>query len=163
MHPDYTSKDIQRFWSKVKLPDLIGTDECWPWMAGCDNSGYGAFWFNGKMTNAQRVAYMLTLGPIPNELMVCHSCDNPPCCNPAHLFLGTQHDNVIDMMLKGRGRYITHLGEHHGMSKLTANDVREIRLCYASGVSQRKLARIFDVNRRTISFVIKRITWKHIK
>ena len=91
----------KRFWSKVDKSDLEG---CWIWTAGCFKQGYGAFSLNGKAYYAHRVAYRLTQGSIPTSLQVCHTCDNPPCCNPDHLFLGTQLTNMQDMALKGRQR-----------------------------------------------------------
>ena len=94
----------KRFWSKV---DQRGPDECWPWTAST-NGGYGAFGaklFGEKkmrVHRAHRVAFFLATGVAPDDLVVCHSCDNPPCCNPAHLWLGTQADNNRDMSIKGR-------------------------------------------------------------
>jgi DNA-binding CsgD family transcriptional regulator len=108
-------------------------------------------------------------------MKVCHDCDNPPCCNPAHLFLGTQADNMADMARKGRANRISRLrgdahplrinphlaarGERVGGSRLTETDVG---LILSSSDSQRELARRFGVNRRTISFVLQRKTWRHI-
>lgn len=90
----------ERFWGKV---NRIGFEECWEWMAARDPNGYGRI--GGKRPRAElahRVAYRLTRGDIPLGLHVCHSCDNPPCCNPNHLFLGTDLDNNRDMRAKGR-------------------------------------------------------------
>jgi hypothetical protein len=92
--------DECRFWSKV---DKSGGDEsCWEFIGAKANFGYGSFRFLGKADRGHRVAWQLKEGAIPNGLFVCHSCDNPPCCNPAHLFLGTARDNVADMRAKGR-------------------------------------------------------------
>lgn len=92
----------ERFWSKVNRKD----GGCWEWAAGRFSYGYGAFkrrvdgaW---KQQKAHRLAYEWLVGPIPDGLIVCHACDNPPCCNPDHLFLGTQLDNQRDMIAKGR-------------------------------------------------------------
>lgn len=89
----------ERFWEKV---DVRGPDECWPWMAGL-RQGYGRFTItHGKGVQAHRVAYELTKGPIPPGLDVLHDCDFPPCCNPSHLWPGTNLDNVRDSVAKGR-------------------------------------------------------------
>lgn len=89
-----------KFWDHV---DCQGEDECWCWTASRLPSGYGRVRFEKKSTYAHRVAWILTHGPIPEGMVVCHHCDNPPCCNPKHLFVGTQADNVHDRDRKGRG------------------------------------------------------------
>jgi len=99
---DTTSLE-RRFWSKVDRSG--GPDACWPWTAArFGPESYGAFWKAGKGTNegAHRRAWEAANGPIPDDLCVLHRCDNRPCCNPAHLFLGTYLDNVRDMIAKGR-------------------------------------------------------------
>ena len=94
----------ERFWSKVNRVE--DPDECWEWIPKARHKfGYGIFMDRPYGTKkAHRVAWELTNGEIPNGLMVLHTCDNPPCCNPNHLFLGTAQDNSLDMMSKGRGR-----------------------------------------------------------
>ena len=89
---------MDRFWSKV---DIKGDDECWEWKNG-KSQGYGIFRYDGRAQKSSRVAYILTHGPIAKDLHVCHSCDNPPCCNPKHLWLGTNQDNISDKMEKNR-------------------------------------------------------------
>jgi len=101
----YPDRDIDRFLSKI---DKTAPDGCWLWTAGKFSpvrhgfGRYGAFWVGGKMRYAHRVAWEIFIGDIPSDMNVLHSCDNPPCCNPEHLFLGTQLDNVRDMISKGR-------------------------------------------------------------
>ena len=90
---------IDRFWEKV---DRRGFDECWLWKGGKTKTGYGGFWTGERQDMAHRVSYELHYGPIPEGHYVCHHCDNPPCCNPYHLFEGTPTDNVQDMISKGR-------------------------------------------------------------
>jgi hypothetical protein len=91
----------ERFWSKV---DKRGPDDCWEWTGG-KLRGYGIFSAaHGHSVRANRFAWETSFGPIPKGKRVCHTCDNPPCCNPAHLFCGTQKDNVDDMFRKGRSR-----------------------------------------------------------
>lgn len=90
----------ERFWSKVDRSG--GPDSCWPWLAGRMRAGYGNFWMDGHEKLAHRVAWELTNGPIPIGLCVLHRCDNAPCQNPIHLWLGTKADNSRDMVSKGR-------------------------------------------------------------
>jgi hypothetical protein len=111
----------ERFWSKV---DRRGPGECWPWRAAHSHQhdGRGVFYIkaNGRETRvvAPRVAWMLTHGELPPRgVFVCHSCDNPPCCNPAHLWLGTSRDNTLDSMAKGRLKWFV-------------RDIGTIRKCY---------------------------------
>lgn len=89
-----------RFWSYVDQSG--GPDACWPWMRSVDRQGYGRQVVDGHGWGAHRIAWTLTRGPIPDGLVTCHHCDNPPCCNPAHLFVGTQRENLADMKRKGR-------------------------------------------------------------
>lgn len=88
---------MERFWNKV---DKSG--DCWLWTASKTHQGYGYFRFDGKMCKAHRMAWLLVNGEIPNEMLVCHSCDNPSCVNPEHLWLGTNQENMDDMNKKGR-------------------------------------------------------------
>lgn len=100
-------------------------EECWPWLLVEDKDGYGRFFLKGKNQPAHRVAYFLHYGIQPNELKVCHTCDNPPCCNPHHLFLGTQQENVTDCVIKGRRNYL--YGERHQNTKYSDELIAEIR------------------------------------
>ena len=90
---------LDAFWRRVDMSG--GPDACWPWRGGMTYEGYGIALFDGKSTTAHRIAYILTHGPIEPSLVVCHHCDNPPCCNPKHLFDGTQRDNIQDSVRKG--------------------------------------------------------------
>jgi hypothetical protein len=94
------TKDLLRFWSRVD--QSAGPDACWPWTAGLHVRGYGRIRWGGEPENAHRIAWVLENGPIENNLHVLHRCDNRLCCNPAHLFLGTHEDNMIDRHDKGR-------------------------------------------------------------
>ena len=156
--------DAERFWARV---DKSG--ECWNW-TGCSNTtgGYGIFWFNGTDRRAHRYSYIihhpLTIDLLEHpDICVCHKCDNPRCVNPAHLFLGTMADNMMDKTAKGRNNSPKQKGEKNGNSKLTEDDVREIRTRYANGnLLQQQLALEYGVSRKAIGNVIRRKTWKHI-
>jgi len=176
-----TIPPADRFWPKVNkdgpVHSVFGTP-CWLW-TGTTHKGYGLFWIPGRSpAKAHRVAWELINGPIPDGLNACHRCDNPPCCNPDHLFLGTLADNNRDMLTKGRASgggatgdrhgSRTHpeklkRGEAHGMSYLTEEAVRTIRADYATGVTQATLAWRYRVEPTTIRRVLKRETWKHVK
>lgn len=130
---------------------------------------------NGKsmILTASRVAYALHYGTDPAELDVLHKCDNPPCCNPAHLFLGTNGDNILDRVKKGRSvkgdDHWTHRrpeqttkGQRHGQSKLTDADVVTIRTQHMQGVTRKAIAEQFQVTIATIGLIVTRKTWKHL-
>jgi hypothetical protein len=123
---------------------------------------------------AHRFSYYLFIGPIPDGMKVLHKCDNPNCVNPRHLFLGTNLDNTRDMVHKGRQRFDRSpgpgedacKGEDHGMSRLTEEDVREIRLRYRRKnyhqSNRDALAREFGVNPNQILKIVRRRQWTHI-
>jgi hypothetical protein len=138
---------VARFWSKV---DVRWSAECWPWRAKRNTKGYGAF----QDQKAHRLAYEFLVGDVPGDLLVLHRCDNPPCCNPAHLFLGTGVDNVRDM--DGKGRRRSAYGEKHPHAKLTSADVAAIR---ASALPGKELATLYGVASSTIS-EIRRYRWR---
>ena len=149
-----------RFWASV---DKRGADECWPWTRSCNRRGYGAAHDgrrrpDGSRRNfvaASRLAWELTHGPISAGLFVCHRCDNPPCCNPAHLYLGTPADNMRDAMERDR----LWRGEQHHFARLTAAQVAIIRQRLAAGVLQRAIGTEFGVSQSAISCIARGITW----
>lgn len=149
----------QRFWSDVIPEPNTG---CWLWMGADARDGYGKFFGARRHLRAHRAAWEFAHGPIPPGLYVCHRCDVRACCNPAHLFLGTHQDNMDDMARKGRA--VRHLGEAHGMARLTEHDVREIRLRFASGeASQTELAARYGMHQSAMSLLINRKTWRHVQ
>ncbi len=147
---------LRRFWDKVDRS--AGGDGCWVWTAAKNCQGYGMFKVNGRM----RMAHRLSVGIIEERSeipVVRHLCNNPSCVNPDHLLPGTQAENLHDMRLAGRSL----TGEKNHQSRLTEDDVREIRRKYREGgVSQRALAAEFGVVQRTIATVVNRITWTHV-
>lgn len=133
-----------------------GADECWNWTGSMTKWGYGKVKVHGRDVAAHRLAYELANGAIPAGLCVLHSCDNRVCCNPAHLRLGTNQDNIADKVAKGRQARTR--GET--VSKLTAAQVQSIRATYASGgTSHRKLAEAYGVSYKQVYRILKGEDW----
>ena len=132
-----------------------GPDACWPWTASTDDWGYGTLRYQGKVQKAHRLMWRDTRGPIPVGLLVLHRCDNPPFCNPAHLWLGTDADNAADKTAKGRGNQPK--GEASGTAKLTWEQARAVRV--ATG-SHREIAEQFDIAPSNVSMIKRGQTWK---
>lgn len=145
-----------RFWSKVQK---LGPNECWNWTAAVrrKDEGYGAFWFNRRHHPASRIAWILTHGDINHGLVVCHKCDNPRCCNPNHLFLGTPKENDTDRVLKNRQCK----GENMPNSVLTNEIVILLRNLASKLGNVREAARRLNINYHTAWDACKR-RWKHI-
>lgn len=151
---------VERFWKKV---DRRGPNECWVWLRGRNTGGYGATSF-GKVhySVAHRIAWELANGRKADpDKVVMHTCDNPPCCNPRHLRLGTHLDNNRDMVRKGRSR--TPVGTAYPNSILTEQTVKEIRSRYKPYLVMRKdLAMEYGVSLSTIERVVGRKGWRHV-
>ena len=140
--------------------DLIG--DCILWDKYRDKkSGYGIASVRGKLVKAHRLAWESANGPIPAGLFVLHRCDNPPCVNPEHLFVGTQTDNMRDCRDKGRNKYPDTRGTKHGMSKLSDDDVRKIR-GMAAASSQQAIARHFGISQERVHSVLHGRAWSHV-
>jgi len=147
----------ERFWEKVQQ----GTPtECWPWTRWRDQDGYGQIDVSGRGRRAHQVALELSTGQsIAAGMVVMHTCDNPPCCNPAHLRIGTQAENIRDRDQKGR--QAKGLGHLH--AKLDVATVRTIRALYQQGgILQREIATRFDIDQASVSNIVRRKTWKNI-
>lgn len=136
-------------------------DQCWPWK-GKTRNGYGRLNIDGRSVYAHRISYEIYIGPIPDGLWVLHKCDNPRCCNWNHFFLGTEADNVHDMLAKGRGGYTGSPGESHPSAKLSADNVLQIRALWKQGVSQSEIGRRFSMTQSQIWRIVHRKSWTHI-
>lgn len=147
----------ERFEEKfTKGPD----DVCWEWMAGTNSKGYGVIGKGRRVDGldyAHRVSYMTYVGDIPDGHDVCHSCDNPKCVNPKHLFVGTRKDNMQDCVSKGRTN--KPIGESHPKALLTEKDVLRIR---ASNETNKALAKKYQMSVSGIRSARVGISWKHI-
>jgi len=157
--PNSGLSNEDRFWDRV---DVRSPGDCWLWkMAPCIH-GYGCFRLKGVRRDVRpsRFSWMLCYGPIPSGLNVLHRCDTPLCCNPLDLFLGTQRDNIHDMMEKGR--WGGAVGDAHPKAVLTACLVREIRRRIKDGESLTHLALEYGIAPSTLHSAKSGITWKHV-
>lgn len=149
----------KRFWALVD--ESAHPKGCWIYTGrvNVQRGGYGTFDDHRVTKRAHRYAWEITNGPIPDDLDVCHRCDNPPCVRPDHLFLGTRKENAEDCVEKGRSNH----GERHGLSKLTDTQTAELRAKYkAGGVSQLALAREYSVSPMLVSLIVRdKIRRKH--
>ena len=154
---------VSAFWSKVDISK--SKRECWNWTAAKKPKGYGNVRVNKKYLISHRVAFELCNGKIPDGYIVCHICDNPSCCNPGHLMLGTAKSNAADMLIKNRQKSKEYAakGSVNGMSKLIEKDVLEIRERYEKeDVNQYQLAEDYGVSQPAIGSILRRKTWRHI-
>lgn len=149
--------ELDRFWEKINKKD---SESCWEWTAGKYRGGYGHFrklvdgkW---KMYKSHRFSYELHKGKIDKGLLVCHSCDNPSCVNPNHLFLGTAKQNMADYIKKGRNRF----GKVEGYRHLSKEIADAIRADYEAGMSYKQLMAKYETSKSQISRVILRQIWK---
>ena len=170
-----TSGDCEHFWSHMDKSG--GPDSCWLWTGSKDKKGYGQWHIRrgnerGKF-RAHRMAYFLAYGIDPGSLFVCHTCDQPACVNPKHLWCGTNTDNMRDCVSKGRKKWnanhtyrknpeLIDCGEKIWSARLTGADVIEVRRLRATGWLLRELAAKFGTSEAHISRIILRKTWKHI-
>lgn len=190
---EVTDEQIAKFWSYVTVK---GPDECWEWKPTCRNHfGYGLWYYqkDGKQRSvtSNRVSWCFSVGRIPDDLWVLHKCDNPPCCNPAHLFLGTATDNSNDRVKKGRTSsgekqskimrdyYREHpeklicspyrlsravRGERFWSAKLTSEKVLEIRSKYVPyKYGLKRLGKEYGITHKSVHSIIAGRSWKHVK
>lgn len=147
--PYYKSKDPRAFFARLSPAG------CWEWAGVRSDRGYGKLGSpGGKQIRAHRWVWELLFGPIPDGMNVLHRCDNPPCCRPDHLFLGSHLDNAQDRDRKGRDRHIT--GENHPRARLSQLQAIEIRGKYSLGTyRQSDLALEYGVTQTTISHIVR--------
>lgn len=150
-----------------------GDDECWPFLGARTTKGYGCYRFDGRQQMAHRVSYQLTRGAIPAGLLICHTCDNPPCVNPAHLFLGSYADNNRDASRKGRAAFgdrngtrthpeVVKRGGANPNAKLDEDAVRWIRVMYSLGSTQREIAEQFGIAQTVAGDAVTGRQWGHV-
>ena len=174
-----------RFWDNI-----LKTDGCWLWQGTkCATEGftYGQAWHEGKRWKAHRLSWLLHKGAIPARMCICHTCDNPLCVNPDHLFLGTQGDNNTDRHNKGRDgaaygehngshthpesrprgeRHYSHThpesrrGEANGRARLRTRDVVDIRRM--QGIAQRRIAKIYGISKSQVGNILRGESWNHV-
>lgn len=147
---------IERFWSKISFP--AGGRGCWEW-CGKRKGGYGAFNVFNRFVMAHRFSWTLSSGSeIPTRMFVCHRCDNPPCVNPSHLFLGTSLDNMRDMVAKGRSC----IGSRHGRALVDEALVAELRSARSAGATVVSLAKRIGMSPVGMGYLLDGHTWKHV-
>jgi hypothetical protein len=145
------------FWSKVDRSK--GVDSCWKWLGVVLPDGYGFCGFGGKRNlRPHRVAFGIANPGFVKSLYICHRCDNPLCCNPAHLFSGTQQDNMSDKVNKGRQAR----GETHGMVRLTGEQALRMRELRAQGETFRSIGEAFGMSTRQAWRICMGKSWKHL-
>jgi len=145
-------KDFKRFCNKISIDN---NTDCWNWTGGTTQGGYGIFRIDNQTINTvHRISYQYFYDIDPGKLLVCHTCDNPKCANPNHLFLGTQTKNMIDMMNK----------ERCGISKLTNEDVKVMLIDIYNGKysNTTEIANVYNVKRGTIRCILNGQRWTHI-
>ena len=163
--PGYTKEQIiedrnRMFWDTVNVID--DEDSCWDWKGQTNEAGYGQVTYLGKNWRSHRLAYTLSKGKIPKDMVVMHKCDRPICNRPSHLSLGTPYDNVQDMIQKGR-KAVAPKGEDHPLSKLTEDDIRQIRKLYNSKkYTNVEIANMFGTTKTNIRSIGLYETWKHV-
>jgi len=131
---------------------------CWFWNASKERGGYGRFWDGNSYCKSHRYSYRFFVGEIPENLCVCHTCDNRWCVNPEHLWLGTYYDNAMDCVKKGR--HTDARGFKNGRAKLTVKDIENINKSHFDGVSVAEIAKKFGVWNTTVYDIINKTTWK---
>ena len=147
----------ETFWDKV---DWEAETECWLWTGAKLPHGYGTVCLNRQRLYAHRYAWAFVNGPIPKGLNILHKCDVPACINPDHLYAGTQRENLIDCIRRGRANRVR--GSAHGQSKLTEDQVLELRKERTKGLSYAKLGKHFGISETQARSIVLGTWWKHL-
>lgn len=155
-----TANALHAAWVNPRLVwDRVGKEgACWPWQGHRNADGYGDFTAGGASVLAHRAAYFIAAGYLCMNDCIRHTCDNPACCNPAHLVAGTHAENMADMKAKGRRKGVG-TGQNNGRAKLTRREVEDIRAERVGGLTLRALASRYGVGMSTISRVVRRENW----
>ncbi len=164
--PLFNEEQAARFWSRV---EKRGEDECWEWKAGRIPQGYGMFHPYVNPLRSHRVSYYLSTGVDPKENLVLHSCDNPPCCNPKHLSIGSNMENSMDMMKKRRGlkgvpkkNYVFPSNQKPKTRKFDVLKVIEVRRLRSQGVQLSVIAKMFNASRAQVGRIVYGYSWAHV-
>ena len=156
-----TEEEFERnFWGNINKG--IDPEECDQWIGPKLRGGYGYMWYRGASLLPHRYIFEKVYGPVPPGMFVCHTCDNPACVNPEHLFLGTPKDNVQDMMRKGRqasSSQTAHPGEKNGSAKLTGEEVKGIRQLLKGGTTQMEISVRYSISQQAISNIVLGRAW----
>ncbi len=149
--------DEKRLWSKV---NILSDNKCWEWQGAKTTAGYGVIRIDYEANYTHRLAWSLkNKGEIPKKGVICHRCDNPACCNPSHLFLGTQADTVRDAASKNR----MPKGEKHFNTNITTDIVRQIRyLGEYTTMTKKKISERFGISRQAVTDILYKRTWGHV-
>ena len=150
---------VDRFWSKVDKSS--GPDGCWVWNGKPNADGYGIFYLNNSSCMAHRFSWELLHGKVPRGFEVCHSCDNPPCVNPQHLWLGTHLENVHDRDIKGR--QASHKGNKNGRAVLNEDGVRKIKKLRADGIQYKEIAKMMSVSEGCVNHILNGRHWSWVE
>jgi len=144
------------------MANIQKTDTCWLWTGTRHHTGYGRIEIQGKSMGAHRAIWILLNGPLRPDQHVCHRCDNPPCVNPDHLFIGTRSDNMRDCVAKGRKNPAHPKGESHPRSRLTEASVRAMRVESMRGDSTSVLSERYGISASQVQRIIAGKRWGHI-
>lgn len=157
--PHHSPIVAARFWSKV---DVRKITSCWNWR-GAKSKGYGSFKLEGSAIQAPRIAWELATGEsMPVEMFACHTCDNPACCNPYHIYAGSRIDNARDAVQRGRLGYADRKGGKNGNAKLNEDQVREIKSRIAAGETNMSIAKDYPVKHQMISKIRSGEFWEWV-
>jgi HNH endonuclease/Helix-turn-helix len=154
------TKEERAFFAEKLKQNCRIENGCWVWTRGKYGRGYGAIQFRKKSVSAHRLAYAVFNGDFDDSWQVLHKCDNHPCVNPEHLWLGTAADNSTDMVQKGRSPHPE--GEKHGMVKLSEGNIRHIFNLHAEGFTQKQIGKMVGVHQQQISRILNGKRWGHL-